>query len=370
MTAGIPLGVLADRVNRRNMIAWSLTAWSVMTSLCGLAQSYVQLLLARIGVGIGEAGGTPPSQSIVADCFPAQLRAAAMSIFAVGAAIGATLGSAGGGWLSDEYGWRSALIVFGLVGLPIALLVRFTVSEPRRGQLDGSPSQTRDTTLRETLRFIWSQKSLRHILAGATVLTFWGWGTLWWTPAFLVRSHEMSVGQAGSLLAPMHGIGGTTVMLLTAWFMSRYGRADARRQAWFIALTTLVTTPSSILAYMTLSQATATQLFWMFVPITYLYIGPTSGLIQNLVFPGMRAQAFAVLLFVANVANLVVAPELIGLASDYLATRIEDPRQSLRYALIVSACTGFWAAYHYYAAARYLSQDLERVVPSPTALSA
>ncbi len=370
VTAGIPLGVLADRVNRRNMIAWSLAAWSVMTALCGLAQSYVQLLLARIGVGIGEAGGTPPSQSIVADCFPAQLRAAAMSIFAVGAAIGATLGSAGGGWLSDEYGWRSALIVFGLVGLPIALLVRFTVSEPRRGQLDGDPAQTSGTTLRETLRFIGSQKSLVHILAGATVLTFWGWGTLWWTPAFLVRSHELSVGQAGALLGPMHGIGGTAVMLLTAWFMARYGRADARRQAWFIALTTLLTTLPSILAYTTVSPATATLLFWIFVPITYLYIGPTSGLIQNLVFPGMRAQAFAVLLFVANVANLVIAPELIGLASDFLAQRIEDPRQSLRYALIASAFTGFWAAYHYYAAVRYLPRDLERVgAQAPTVTS-
>jgi MFS family permease len=361
VTAGIPLGVLADRVNRRNMIALSLTAWSVMTSLCGMAQSYMQLLLARIGVGIGEAGGTPPSQSIVADSFPAQLRAAAMSIFAVGAAIGATLGSAGGGWLSDEYGWRGALIVFGLVGLPVAILVRFTMREPRRGQLDGGLAEIRAITLRATLQFIWAQKSLRHIFAGATVLTFWGWGTMWWTPAFLVRSHEMSVGQAGSLLAPMHGIGGTAIMLLTAWFMSSYGRADARRQAWFIAVTTLFTTPPSILAYMASSQETVTQLFWIFVPIIYLYIGPTSGLIQNLVYPGMRAQAFAVFLFLANVANLVIAPELIGIASDYLAARIEDPRQSLRYALIASACTGFWAAYHYYAAARYLRQDLERV---------
>ena len=364
VTAGIPLGVLADRVNRRNMIAWSLAAWSVMTSLCGMAQSYLQLLLARIGVGIGEAGGTPPSQSIVADCFPAQLRAAAMSIFAVGAAIGATLGSAGGGWLNDAYGWRNALIVFGLVGLPISLLVRFTISEPQRGQLDGNAPPGRRHSLRETLQFIWSQKSLRHILAGATVLTFWGWGTLWWTPAFLVRSHEMSVGQAGALLAPMHGIGGTTVMLLTAWLMSRYGRADARRQTWFIALTTLLATPTSILAYTTFSGTSVAQLLWLFVPITYLYIGPTSGLIQNLVYPGMRAQAFAVFLFLANVANLVVAPELIGLASDYLASRIDDPRESLRYSLIFSACTGFWAAYHYYAAAHSLSHDVERAAAS------
>lgn len=370
VTSGIPLGVLADRVNRRNMIAWALAAWSAMTVLCGLAQTYTQLLLARIGVGIGEAGGTPPSQSIVADRFPAQVRAAAMSVFALGASFGATFGSAGGGWLSDRYGWRSALIVFGLVGLPIALLVRFTVKEPRRGQLDAHRSQTSGATLRETLRFIWSQKSLVHILAGATVLTFWGWGTVWWTPAFLVRSHGLAVGEAGALLGPMHGIGGTLVMLLTAWVMARYGRIDARRQTWFIALTTLLTAIPSILAYTTSSKATAVLMFWIFVPITYLYIGPTSGLVQNLVLPGMRAQVFAVLLFLANVANLVIAPELIGLASDYLAPRIDDARQSLRYALIVSAFTGFWAAYHYYHAARSLPRDLERAgASSPAAIT-
>lgn len=139
--AGIPLGVLADRVNRRNMIAVSLTAWSAMTAFCGLAQNYWQLLLARIGVGIGEAGGTPPSLSIISDRFAPRLRAAAASLFSVGAAFGAMLGSTGGGWLSDRYGWRAALIVFGLVGLPVALLVRFTAREPRRGELDPhSPS--------------------------------------------------------------------------------------------------------------------------------------------------------------------------------------------------------------------------------------
>jgi MFS family permease len=361
VTAGIPLGVLADRVNRRNMVAYSLAVWSVMTALCGLAQSYMQLLLARIGVGIGEAGGTPPSQSMIADHYRAELRPAAMSIFAVGAAIGATLGSAGGGWLSDMYGWRQALIVFGLVGMPIALIVRCTIAEPRRGQLDANLAPTTNSNFRDSLRFMWSQASLRHILIGATVLTYWGWGTVWWTPAFLVRSHGMSVGEAGALLGPMHGIGGVTVMLLTAAFMARFCRTDPRRQTWFVALTTMLATVPSIIAYSTTSTSTAGVMFWLFVPIIYVYIGPTSGLVQNLVLAGMRAQAFAVVLFLANIANLVIAPELIGVASDYLAARIDDPRQSLRYALIASSLTGFWAAYHYFAAAHYLKRDLQTV---------
>lgn len=360
VTAGIPLGVLADRVNRRNMVAFSLTAWSAMTALCGMAQNFWQLVLARVGVGIGEAGGTPPSQAIVADRFAPNLRAVAMSIFAIGAAIGATLGSAGGGWLSDEFGWRTALIVFGFAGLPVALLVRFTMREPRRGQLDDHPAASSAATLAETLRFIRSQRSLVHILAGLTVLTFWGWGTLWWTPAFLVRSHGMTPGEAGALLGPMHGIGGTLVMVATAWLAYRYGRTDPKRQAWLIVVTTLAATVPSIVAFWTRSPAVMTLMLWMFVPITYLYIGPTSALVQNLVLPGMRGQTFAVLLFLANFANLVIAPELIGIASDLLAARIEESRESLRYALFASAFTGFWAAWHYAAATRALPGDLER----------
>ncbi len=360
VTAGIPLGVLADRVNRRNMVAAALASWSAMTALCGLAQNYWQLVLTRIGVGIGEAGGTPPSQSIVADRFAPSLRAMAMSIFTIGAAVGAALGTTGGGWLSDHFGWRMALIAFGFLGLPVALLVRYTMREPRRGQLDDHPAASEAVRFAATLRFIRSQKSLMHILAGLTVLTFWGWGTLWWTPAFLSRSHGMTPGEAGALLGPMHGIGGTVVMAATAWLAFRYGRADARRQAWFVALTTFAATVPSIVAFWTDSASVLTLMLWMFVPVTYLYIGPTSALVQNLVMPGMRGQTFAVLLFLANVANLVVAPELIGVASDFLASRLDDPGESLRYALVVSAFTGFWAAWHYAAATRALPGDLAR----------
>jgi len=362
VTAGIPLGVLADRVNRRNMVAISLAAWSGMVALCGVAQNFWQLLLARIGVGIGEAGGTPPSQSIVADWFPASLRTAAMSVFAIGAAIGAAMGSSGAGWANDEYGWRGTLILFGLLGLPLALLVRLTMREPPRGRLDATEMKA-PVRFTDTLRYIRTQKSLVHILIGDTVLTFWGWGTIWWTPAFLSRSHGMSVSEAGGLLGPMHLFGGTGVMIVTAWLMSRFARRDARLQPWFIAATTLGATFASIWAFAAESRASMTLALWCFVPITYLYIGPTSGLLQNLVLPGMRAQAFAILLFVANVANLIVAPQLIGLASDVLAARISEPHESLRYALTASAFTGFWAAYHYWVSARNLRADLARVSP-------
>jgi MFS family permease len=359
VTAGIPLGYLADRVNRRNMIAWALTLWTGMTALCGLTQTYTQLLLARIGVGIGEAGGTAPSQSLLADRFPVRWRSFASSIFAVGAAVGVAVGSTVGGWLNDEYGWRHALLLFGLVGLPVALLVRVTLREPARGVMDQMPTATKPT-LGETLRFIAGQKSAIHILIGATVATFWGWGIMWWLNAFLVRSYHLSVGEAGAMLGPMNGWGGAAVTLLTAWIVFVNGKKDPRRDTWLVGITTLVATAPGIWMFLTDSLDLTKWLLWIFIPLNYLYLGPTFGMLQNLVPAHMRGLIVAILLFVANVANLVLAPQLIGIASDLVATRIADPAESLRWVLFGTAFTGIWAAVHYLAAAKWLRADFAR----------
>jgi MFS family permease len=359
VTAGIPLGLLADRVNRRNMIAWALTLWTAMTALCGLTQTYSQLLLARIGVGIGEAGGTAPSQSLLADRFPVRLRSFASSIFAVGAAIGIAVGSTVGGWLNDEYGWRHALLLFGLVGLPVALLVRVTMREPLRGVIDQKSSAARPT-LPQTLRFIAGQKSAIHILTGATIATFWGWGIMWWLNAFLVRSYHLTPGTAGAMLGPMNGYGGAAVTLLTAWVVFANGKKDARRDTWLVGVATLVATVPGVWLFLTDSLDLTRWLLWVFIPLNYLYLGPTFGMLQNLVPAPMRGLIVAVLLFVANVANLVIAPQLIGIASDLVAARIADPAESLRWVLFGTAFTGIWAAWHYFAAARCLAADFRR----------
>jgi len=359
VTAGLPLGHLADRVNRRNMIAWALALWSGMTALCGLTQTYMQLLLARIGVGIGEAGGTAPSQSLLADRFPVSLRSFASSIFAVGAAVGVAVGSTVGGWLNDEYGWRHALLLFGLIGLPVALLVRVTLREPARGVIDQTQPATKPT-VGETLRFIAEQKSAIHILIGATVATFWGWGIMWWLNAFLVRSYRLSVGEAGALLGPMNGFGGAAVTLLTAWIVYVNGKRDPRRDTWLVGITTLLATVPGVWMFLTDSLYLTKWLLWIFIPLNYLYLGPTFGMLQNLVPAHMRGLIAAILLFVANVANLFIAPQLIGIASDVVAARIADPAQSLRWVLFGTAFTGIWAAWHYFAAAKWLRADFAR----------
>jgi MFS family permease len=356
-TAGIPLGMLADRTNRKRLIVLSMLAWSALTALCGLSRTFWQLLVARIGVGVGEGGATPAQQSLLADLFPPRWRAMAMTVFALGACLGSMAGASLAGALNDLYGWRQALLVFGAAGVPLALLVLFTVREPRRGALDAH-AQTDQAGLGETLRYIFGHKALFHVLAGATVITFWGSGLAWWTPAFLTRSHGLSVGQAGGLLGPMYGFGGAAMTLLTGWFMATAGRRDARLQAWFLALTTLAGVIPSAIVYAAKPLGLTTAMLWVFIPLTYLYIGPTLGLIQNLCPASMRAKVTAIVLFTANIANLALAPQLIGLASDLLAPHLARPQESLRLVLLFCTVTGVWAAAHYALAARTMREEL------------
>ncbi|WP_143075154.1 MFS transporter [Sphingobium sp. AP50] len=359
VAAGVPLGLVADRTSRMRLIVFSLTAWSALTALCGMTHSFAQLLVARIGVGIGEAGGTPACQSLLADKFPPRARGFALTLFALGAALGAALGSSLGGYLSDHYGWRTVLIVFGALGLPLAVLVALTVREPQRGRLDDAPL-ARTVRLRTTLAFVGQQRSLLHVIAGATVVTFWGWGLLWWTPSFLMRSYNMSLQQSGELLGWMHAVGGTGVTLGTAWVMKFLQHRHPRWQTRFVAIATVLPTFPSTLAYATVSPGVAIGAMWLFVPLIYLYIGPTLALATNLVPATMRSLTCAFIVFAANVANLLIAPLAIGALSDLVAPHLADPSHSLRWVLVGTSLTGFWAAWHYWRAARGLQEELAR----------
>jgi MFS family permease len=360
VTAGLPLGALADRANRRNMIAWALSIWSIFTALCGFAQNFWQLLVARIGVGIGEAGGTPPSHSILADYFLPHERIVAMSIYALGVCLGSAIGGIGGGLLAEHFGWRHGLIIFATASIP-ALILLFTMREPRRGACDPSASVCETSpTFRESLRFIRSQRALVHVLAGGTVATFSGGGLVWWTPAFLARSHGFSVGDAGLEVGLMNGVGGGIAMVAATVLMLRLAKLDPKWQCYFAGLLTLLITIPGVLAHVVSDRPTALFMLWLFVPFINVMIGPTLALIQNLTRPEMRGVTVAVLLFTANIANLAIAPQLVGFASDMIAMHIADPAQSLRIALAFSGLTGVWAAYHFWAATRALPGNLAR----------
>jgi MFS family permease len=365
VTVGIPVAALADRANRRNILALALAIWSGMTALCGMAHNSLQLLLARVGTGIGEAGGTPPSTSILADKFPPSRRPMALTVFALGTSIGAWLGSSVAGAAAEHGGWRAAFLVIGIPGVVVALIVWVTVREPRRGQLDALASPAARSTLLTTLRFIRTQRSALHLLVGGSVATFWSWGLMWWTPDFLMRSHHLTVGQAGQLVGPMHLVAGTAGILLAGWLVGRRAARDPRYVARLLAWVTAVCTVPSILAYWVLSEQAATILLWVFVPGVYFYIGPILGLLQNVIPANMRATTCAILLFLANLANLVLAPQIVGWLSDWFAASFGAGEESLRWALLLLAPTGFWAAWHLWKCGVTIRDDEARVTATP-----
>ena len=361
VTMGIPLSWLADRKNRRNLLAFSITAWSIATALCGVSKTFWQLLLARIGVGIGEAGGTPPCNSIVADYFPAARRPMAMTIFALGAPIGAWLGADLAGAISHAYGWRAAFLALGLPGVLLAVVILLTIKEPARGRLDAVSSD--DTpTLMETLRFLGTQKAALHGMMGGGLSAFWGWGLMWFTSSFLQRNYQINEAQAGAITGPIHLSMGIAASLLTAWLLTRPSFASPKRVVWLLSSVTALATIPSFIAYYTHSLPLAKAMLWIFIPAIYFYIGPAFAMVQNLAPPKMRAMFVAISLLFANLLNLVVIPPLIGWLSDTFAGPSGADGESLRLALLILAPTGFWAAYHYWAAGKTIVEDQKRAV--------
>src|SRR5580658_7047833 len=195
---GFPLSWLIDRYNRRKIVAVCLVVWSVMTAVCGLASTSLQFFLARVGVTVGEAGGTPGANSLLSDYFPPTRRAMALTVFALGAPIGAWVGYNVAGAIADHYGWRTVFFALGVPGVLAGLGVWLTVREPKRGCLDGNEDGEAPSFV-ATMRFWWSQRSCVHLMIGSAVCALWGWGLMFWTPTFLQRTYQMSVGQAGAV---------------------------------------------------------------------------------------------------------------------------------------------------------------------------
>jgi MFS family permease len=361
VTLGIPISWLADKSNRRNILGAALIAWSAMTALCGLSTNYMQFLLARIGVGVGEAGGTPPANSIVADYFPAGRRAMAMAIFALGAPIGAWMGADMAGYVAGKYGWHAAFLVLGVPGALLGLFVLLTIKEPERGRLDADDKSARPTFM-ATMAFLWKQKAAVHVTMGAGVCALWGWGLMWFTPTFLQRAYHLSVDQAGAVVGPIHLVAGTLASLATAWILSLKSFTDPRRVIWLLAAGVGLTTIPSFIAYQTTSLDTARLMLWIFIPAIYFYIGPAMALLQNLAPPKMRSTFIAVSLLVANVLNLIVAPQAVGWMSDHFAGPHGADAESLRLALLILAPTGFWAVAHFVLAVRTVVEEQKAAI--------
>ena len=362
---GFPISSLIDRKSRRNIISISLILWSAMTTLTGLARTSSLFLLARIGVGIGEAGGTPGANSILSDYFPAVRRPMALTVFSLGAPIGAWIAAQVAGQIADHYGWRAVFLCLGVPGVIAGALVYFTVREPRRGQLDHKDESAAPKFV-ETMRFLWLQRSAVHVMIASAVTALWGWGLVYWLPTYLLRAFGLSPGASGDILGPIHLIGGVGATVFTGWLLVWPTMADPRRivklLGWWVGIATVI----SIAIVYTHSLAAVKLLCWLFIPSIYFYIGPCFGILQNLAQPRMRAMFCASTLFVANVGNLIVAPNMVGFLSDWFATTAGAPdAASLRLALLCLAPTGFWATLHYFWAVRDIVADQERATGIP-----
>jgi len=356
---GIPISWLADRTNRRNILAAALVIWSGFTALCGLSRNYLEFLLGRIGVGVGEAGGTPPSTAIVSDYFPADRRPMAMTVLALGAPIGAWLGADMAGHVAHLFNWRAAFLALGIPGLVVGIVVYLTVREPKRGRMDAVVDHVSPSLL-ESLRFLWQQKAAFHVVMGGGVCALWGWGLIYWTPTFLQRAYDLDVGQAGAVTGNIHLWGGSIATVGTAWLLSRPTMADPRRVVWLLAGGIGLTTIPSMIAYATHSLWLCQLMFCIFIPAIYFYIGPCFGLLNNLSPCHMRNMFIAISLLVANILNLIVAPWVVGALSDWFAGAHATDAASLRSALLCLAPTGLWAAYHLYMASRTIVEDQRR----------
>lgn len=359
-TLGVPIARYSDQGNRRNVIAWAVAIWSAMTALCGIAQSYAHLLVARVGVAIGEAGCAPPSHSLISDYFPASRRATALGIFGLGIPIGIMFGLLAGGWISEIFGWRYAFLLVGIPGLLLAVLVRWTLSEPERGMADGGAADDVQPTVWSTLRYLWSKRSFRHLAAGAALVSFVVYGVLTWVPAFLMRSHGMRMGEIGTYLGLIFGLAGSFGIFGGGYLGDLLGRRHSNWNLWMVAIAQLVAFPFLAGLYLVDDTELALALLFVAVGLGYAFSAPTFGQTQNLALMRMRAVAASIMMFVMNIVGLGLGPQVVGSLSD--ALRDVHGVESLRWSLFVCAFVLPWAAWHYYLAGKYLKADLADVV--------
>jgi predicted MFS family arabinose efflux permease len=350
-SAGIPIARWADVGVRRSIIALALAVWSGMTALTALAQSLAHVALARLGVGIGEAGGSPPAHSLISDLFPPERRASALAIYALGVPFGGALGNLLGGQLGEAYGWRTTFVAIGLPGLALALLVRLTLREPPRTHAPNRES------IAVALRFMVRRRAFVHMASGAALLAFSGYGTGAFLPLFLGRVHGLSLGEIGLWLGALGLGGGGLGTYLGGAIADRLGAGDVRWYLRMPALASLLSVPFVSFFYLWPDGREALLLSIPSTVLGIMYLGPTFAMTQSLVRPDARALAASILLFIINAVGLGLGPWFVGALSDALEPRFGA--DAIRWASLATAGVAtLWASTHYALGARTLREDL------------
>jgi len=356
-TLGIPIARLADKYNRMRIVAISLTIWSGVTIFCGMVSNFWQLLLGRVGVGIGEAGGTAPSHSVISDYFHANERSFAISIFSAGTSIGAMAGLVLGGYVAENYGWRMAFVVAGAPGILLALLIHFSAREPVRGTLEKQTAQPQDVTenFRATVTDLWNNKVYRYVNIAHVLGVFAVYAILIWTPSLFLRNFDINKTETGALVGSMILFAGAPGMLFGGFLADRLGKRDFRWQAWLPAIAVLLAFPFALMGFWSDSKIVA---------ITCIGIGyfgyqmsHATGLavVQSVVVPHQRAQAAAFVFLFSSIIGLGLGPLVVGAISDVTAASFGD--RSLSVALTISMFILLAAALFYMLTARAMNDQ-------------
>ena len=351
---GIPIARLADRSNRKNIVAASLVIWSGMTALCGMAQNYIQLLLARIGVGVGEAGCSPPAHSMISDYFPPHQRATALSVYSMGIYIGILFGFSLGAWLDAQYGWRMAFIALGVPGVLFAIFFAMSVKEPIR--VGAVNPESNNQSFAEVLRFLLSKKSFIYLSFAAGLHAFSSYALGNWLPSFLGRVHEMPKTDIGLYAGFILGSAGALGTIAGGYLADKLGNKDP---SWYIkvpAFGAMLAIPFLLTYFLNSSLNFVLIALFVAYTLTSTFLGPCIAITHTLVQPQMRAFASAILFLVLNLIGLGLGPLFVGIVSDIL-----EPSMgvlSIRWALVSTISVSLIAIFLFFKAARHLKNDL------------
>jgi len=372
---GIPIARLAERKNRIVILSACVGLWSLMTALCGFAGSYATLLLARIGVSVGEAGCTPSAQSVIGDYFPADKRSTAFSIYALGVPLGSMAAAIGGGFIAEYMGWREAFWVLGAPGLILAVLVVLTVKEPPR---QATAAET--PSLKEAFKVLAKKSTFWHVALGSAAASFTGYGVGQFTNSFLMRTHELGQLQASQITGVIIGLFGGLGTVGAGWLCDKIRPRHPNALAWLPALGFFVSAPLYMVGYTSGSLYVAVPALAVGHIFQYLYLGPMYALSQGVVHPRMRATAVALLLFIVNIIGYGLGPPVIGAVSDLLAnanlapaglsveacktaaadvaaTCAKGTAFGLQYAIVIGYLGFLWAAVHFLLCWRPMQKD-------------
>ncbi|HVY82161.1 MAG TPA: MFS transporter [Steroidobacteraceae bacterium] len=359
-TLGIPIAALADRTVRRNVLAACCAVWSLATAACGLAVNFGTLLAGRALTGVGEAGGTPPSHSLISDYFSRATRATALSIYALGVPLGTMLGNFIAGRGNDHFGWRTTFMLAGLPGLVTALLVWLTIREPPRGMAELGPRQTKlpAPPLGEGLKFLWSYPSFRHMCVAAGLHSVVWYAGSQLNGSFFRRVHEMSAQDAGdwlALFALLGSIGTFLGGLLADRLATRNN--DRRWYMWVPGIATLAMVPLQFSSYLSSNLTVVIPSFVFMTILASMFFGPSFAVSQMVGTLRTRALATSVLLFVQTFVGLGLGPLVAGALSNSMAASVGESA-SLRYALVIVGLANIWATAHYLIGARTIRENV------------